>query len=127
MIPVLVVDDHPVLRSGLEAVLRAEPGFSCVGAAADGAGMERLLSRADPAVVVLDRRLDHEDGLDLCRALRARPDAPTVVMYTAEDPELARDEALAAGAHAVVEKSAPIEQLFDAVRLAARERAEPTA
>ena len=127
MIPVLVVDDHPVLRSGLEAVLRAEPGFSCVGAAADGAEMERILSRANPAVVVLDRRLDHEDGLDLCRALRAREDAPTVVMYTADDREFARDEALAAGAHAIVEKSAPIEQLFDAVRLAARERAAPTA
>ena len=127
MISVLVVDDHPVLRSGLEAVLRAEPGFSCVGAAADGAEMDRILSRANPAVVVLDRRLDHEDGFDLCRALRARADAPTVVMYTAEDPMTARDEALAAGAHAIVEKSAPIEQLFDAVRLAARERPAPTA
>ncbi len=118
MIPVLVVDDHPVLRSGLEAVLRAEPGFSCVGAAADGDEMERVLSRAHPAVVVLDRRLDHEDGFDLCRALRARPDAP---------PSSSADVARAHVAHAIVEKSAPIEDLFDAVRLAARERAAPTA
>ena len=45
MIRVLVVDDHPVLRAGHEAVLRAEPGFVCVGVAADGDEMEQALQR----------------------------------------------------------------------------------
>ncbi|MGZ4278560.1 MAG: response regulator [Solirubrobacteraceae bacterium] len=124
MIRVFVVDDHPVLRAGLEAVLRAEPGFTCVGTAADGAEMRRKLARARPQVVVLDRRLGDEDGLDVCAALRAEPGAPTVVFYTAARASTLRPKALAAGAHAVVEKAADIDGLFDAIRLAARARAK---
>jgi DNA-binding NarL/FixJ family response regulator len=120
MIRVLVVDDHPVLRAGLEAVLRAEPGFRCVGTAPDGAGMRRELGRARPTVVVLDRRLGDEDGLDLCRELRDRDGGPSVVIYTADDEDEIRDDALAAGAHAVVEKAGGIDLLFDAIRMAAR-------
>ena len=120
MIRVLVVDDHPVLRAGLEAVLRAEPGFRCVGTATDGAAMRRELGRARPTVVVLDRRLGDEDGLDLCRELRDRDGGPAVVIYTADDEERIRDEALAAGANAVVEKAGGIDLLFDAIRMAAR-------
>jgi DNA-binding NarL/FixJ family response regulator len=120
MIRVLVVDDHPVLRAGLEAVLRAEPGFLPVGGAADGRELRQLLGRTGPDVVVLDRFLDEEDGLELCRALRTEPSAPEVVLYTSSsDPDL-EGAARAAGAHAVVEKGADVDQLFDAVRLAAR-------
>ena len=84
MIRVLVVDDHPVLRAGLEAVLRAEPGFRCVGGAEDGAAMWGLLRRTRPDVVVLDHRLGDEDGIELCRALRAEPEPPSVLLYTAD-------------------------------------------
>ena len=121
MIRVFVVDDHPVLRSGLEAVLRAEPGFSCVGTAADG---RRAGARGGPRAP--DRSWSStatspgEDGLDLCRALRAQPLAPAVVLYTADDAVSAGPEALAAGAHAVVEKASGVDVLFDAIRLAAR-------
>jgi DNA-binding NarL/FixJ family response regulator len=120
MIRVLVVDDHPVLRAGLEAVLRAEPGFVPVGSAADGRELRELLTRTEPDVVVLDRYLDEEDGLELCRELRDRPGPPGVVLYTSStDPDL-EGAARAAGANAVVEKGADVDQLFDAVRLAAR-------
>jgi DNA-binding NarL/FixJ family response regulator len=123
MIRVLVVDDHPVLRAGLEAVLRAEPGFVCVGVAADGAEMSRALPRTRPDVVILDRRLGEEDGLALCEALRAEPGAPEVVVYTADttDPDLG-PRARAAGASGVIEKTSAIDGLFDALRLAARGR-----
>jgi DNA-binding NarL/FixJ family response regulator len=82
MIRVLVVDDHPVLRAGLEAVLRAEPGFVPVGAAADGHEALRLVRRTRPDVVVVDRRLGDEDGLALCRALRAEPAPATFYVRT---------------------------------------------
>ncbi len=120
MIRVLVVDDHPVLRAGLEAVLRAEPGFIPVGAAADGDETLRLLRRTRPDVVVLDRRLGDEDGLALCHTLRAEPDPPQVVVYTAVDDDGLADAARAAGAFAAVIKSADVDALFDTVRLAAR-------
>jgi len=120
MIRVLVVDDHPVLRAGLEAVLRAEPGFVCVGVAADGHELLRALRRTRPDVVVLDRRLGHEDGLELCAQLRAEPAAPDVVIYTADPDASLRQQATAAGACAIVVKDADIDQLFDTLRLAVR-------
>jgi DNA-binding NarL/FixJ family response regulator len=123
MIRVLVVDDHPVLRAGLEAVLRAEPGFRCVGAAADGDAMWRLLRRTRPDVVVLDHRLGTEDGVVLCRALKAEPVPPAVLLYTADPTSELRVEALDAGAAGLVDKAVGVDVLFDAIRVAGR-RAE---
>ena len=122
MIRVLVVDDHPVLRAGLEAVLRTEPGFVCVGTAADGHELRAAMGQTRPDVVLLDWRLGDEDGLALCRTLRAGPAPPEVVLYTATaDPGL-DGQAADAGAHAVVEKTADIDELFDTLRLAVRGR-----
>src|SRR3954453_14722786 len=98
MIRILVVDDHPVLRAGLEAVLRAEPGFVCVGVAADGSTMTEAMRRATPDGSVLDRRLGVEDGLALCAALRERAGAPEVVIYTADASADMTARARAAGA-----------------------------
>jgi DNA-binding NarL/FixJ family response regulator len=122
MIRVLVVDDHPVLRAGLEAVLRSEPGFVCVGTAGDGHELLAALRRTRPDVVLLDVRLNDEDGLALCRTLRAETAPPQVVLYTASVDEDLVVGAAAAGAHAVLEKGADIDELFDALRLAVRER-----
>jgi DNA-binding NarL/FixJ family response regulator len=120
MIRVLVVDDHPVLRAGLEAVLRAEPGFRCVGGAADGAAMWVLLRRTRPDVVVLDHRLGDEDGIELCRALRAEAEPPSVLLYTA-DPNTALERlALEVGASGLVDKAIDVGALFDAIRVAGR-------
>ena len=120
MIRVLVVDDHPVLRAGLEAVLRAEPGFVCVGTASDGHELVAGLRRTRPDVVLLDWRLGGEDGLALCRSLRAEPAPPEVVLYTATAEPGLDEQASDAGAFAVVEKTANIDELFDALRLAVR-------
>src|ERR687890_1557269 len=120
MIRVLVVDDHPVLRAGLEAVLRAEPGFVCVGVAANGAEMQRILPRTAPDVAVLDRRLADEDGLALCATLRANDDPPEVVIYTADDSADMDARARAAGACGAVAKERDVGELFDALRLAVR-------
>ena len=120
MIRVLVVDDHPVLRAGLEAVLRTEPGCRCAWAPP---GRSRVAHRPAPIrtdVVLLDWRLGEEDGVALCRTLRAETAPPEVVLYTATADSGLEAQASAAGAYAVVEKSADIDQLFDALRLAAR-------
>jgi DNA-binding NarL/FixJ family response regulator len=120
MIRVLVLDDHPVLRAGLDAVLRTEPGFRCVGAAADGESMWRLLRRTRPDVVVLDHRLGDEDGIELCRALRAEPVSPAVLLYTADPTPALRAAALSAGASGLVDKAVSVDVLFDAIRVAGR-------
>jgi DNA-binding NarL/FixJ family response regulator len=120
MIRVLVVDDHPVLRAGLEAVLRAEPGFRCVGGAEDGASMWVLLRRTRPDVVVLDHRLGDEDGIALCRELRAEPDPPSVLLYTADPNSATQRSAIEAGASGIVDKAIDVGALFDAIRVAGR-------
>jgi DNA-binding NarL/FixJ family response regulator len=120
MIRVLVVDDHPVLRAGLEAVLRAEPGFVCVGGAEDGETMWGILRRTRPDVVILDHRLGGEDGVELCRAVRAEPAPPSVLLYTADPTPALERSALGAGASGLVDKAVEVYALFDAIRVAGR-------
>ena len=117
MIRVLVVDDHPVLRAGLEALLRAEPGFACVGVAGDAAGLWPQLGPCEPDVVLLDRNLPDADGIDVAREIQAQPYAPAIVLYTA-DPAAARGAEVTVAA--VVDKATEPDVLFDALRLAAR-------
>jgi len=123
VIRVLIVDDHPVVRAGLEAILRTEPGLAPVGSAQDGPGLWQLLRRTRPDVVVLDRNLVQEDGLEICRALRQEPAAPAVVMYTVDPSDDLRERALEAGAAQVVDKGADPGILLDALRVAGRRRA----
>src|SRR6185503_20126586 len=94
----------------------------CVGVAADGPAMARVLHRTAPDVVVLDRRLAEGVGSRRGRTRRAEPDAPEVVIYTADDsPDMDR-RARAAGACGAVAKERDIGELFDALRLAVRRR-----
>ena len=65
MIRVLIVDDHPVVRSGLRALLGGEPGLEVVGAAASGAEALELAASTNPDVVLCDLRLG--EGLDPAR------------------------------------------------------------
>ncbi len=101
-------------------MLRAEPGFRCVGGAEDGTTMWVLLRRTRPDVVVLDHRLGDEDGIELCRALRTEPDAPSVLLYTADPNSSLERLALEAGASGLVDKAIDVGALFDAIRVAGR-------
>jgi DNA-binding NarL/FixJ family response regulator len=89
--------------------------------------MWRLLRRMRPDVVILDHRLGTEDGVELCRALRAEPVPPAVLLYTADPTGELRDEALAAGAAGLIDKAVGVDVLFDAIRLAGRRPEEPVA
>jgi DNA-binding NarL/FixJ family response regulator len=120
MIRVLVVDDHPVLRAGLEAVLRAEPGFRCVGGAEDGETMWNLIRRGQPDVVVLDHRLGDEDGIALCMDICREERPPAVLLYTADPSSAVERAARAAGAAGLVDKAVDVGVLFDAIRVAGR-------
>jgi DNA-binding NarL/FixJ family response regulator len=120
VIRVLVVDDHPVVRAGMEAVLRAEPGMVCVGAAVGPHDAVALVRRTRPDVVLLDARLGEHDGLELCRTLCREPAPPAVLVISASfGPELV-GTARAAGARGAIDKATDLPELFDAIRLAAR-------
>ena len=120
MTRVVVIDPQPAVRAGLAMMLRTEPGLVPVGAAVGAHDGLELVTRQRPDVVLLDPQLLDGDGLGVCRRLRALDPAPRVVLYTAGgDPTLAVT-ARVAGADGLVDKAAPAEELFEAIRLVAR-------
>src|SRR5436309_517576 len=70
-LPVLIADDHRLMREGTAALLRAEPRIAVVGLAQDGREAVILAHRRAPAVVLLDLDLPDVNGLEVCAALRA--------------------------------------------------------
>lgn len=117
---IVVVDDHPAVRAGLERLLQREPGFRVVAALEGPAELQRLLARAPVDVVVLDVELARGDGLAACQRLKQRPDAPAVLVYSAHaGPALVVPVAVAQ-ADALVGKAEPVHALLDALRRAAQ-------
>jgi len=107
-IRVLVVDDHPAVRQGIEAMLGHEDGIVCIGTAASAGEAHELWPAAErlPAdVVVVDRHLPDEDGLSLCLWLTSRAPAPAVVIASATADEALALPAAVAGASAVWAKT----------------------
>jgi DNA-binding NarL/FixJ family response regulator len=120
MIRILIVDDHPAMRAGLTAVLRAEPGFVPLDAATSDKDLWPTLNRTRPDVVVLDYHLPGDDGVVLCRAIKRRLPAPAVLLYSAYADAALTIPARLAGADGVVSKSVPANELYDSIRRVAR-------
>lgn len=120
MIRILIVDDHPAMRAGLSAVLRAEPGLVPLNAAASAQDLWPTLNRTKPDVVVLDYHLPGDDGLVLCRRIKRQLPSPAVLLYSAYADASLMIPARLAGADGLVNKSAPAKELYDAIRRLAR-------
>ena len=119
-IAVLLVDDHPVVRSGLRAVLDSADGLQVVGEAATGEEAIVLTARLHPDVVLCDLRLGL--GIDDIRAtaeLRALDPAPTVLILTTFDRDAEILGAMEAGAAGYLLKEAAPEAIVDGIRRAA--------
>jgi DNA-binding NarL/FixJ family response regulator len=119
---VAIVDPQPALRAGLHALLRGEPGLVPVGSAGTADEALELARRGAPDLVLLEPLLGTGDGLQLIRRITSDDGAPRVVAYTdAGDPAL--EVALrVAGADGLVDKQAPPEELFEALRVVAAGR-----
>ena len=116
----LVVDDHPVVRMGLVAMLSEHPDFEVVGEAADGAEAVALAARLTPDVVLMDLRMPVMDGAEATAKMLASPPAPAVLVLTTYDTDADIVRAVEAGANGYLLKDAPRETLADAIRRAAR-------
>jgi two-component system NarL family response regulator len=116
-IRVLLVDDHPVVREGLAAMIERRPDMTVVAQAPDGASAVALARELRPDVTLMDLRLPGGlDGVAAIAAMRAeRPDARVLVLTTYDgDDDIHR--ALTAGALGYALKDAPREQLMEAIR-----------
>ena len=70
-VTIVLADDHHIVRQGLRMLLETDPEFAVVGEEADGLKVVDLVKRVSPDVLVLDLMLPGEDGLAICRRLRA--------------------------------------------------------
>jgi DNA-binding NarL/FixJ family response regulator len=120
MIRLLVVDDHPVVRAGMVAVLGEELDFEVVGEAENGAEALALVPRLSPDVVLMDLRMPVMDGAEATARILSLPAAPQVLVLTTYDTDADIVRAVEAGARGYLLKDAPTGLLADAIRRAAR-------
>jgi two-component system OmpR family response regulator len=115
---ILVVDDHEDIRQAVGEIVERN-GFK-VSTAANGAEMRRLLKREQVDLIVLDLMLPGEDGLTLCRELRAEPSSIPVIILTAKDDEVDRILGLEIGADDYVNKPFSGRELVARIRAVLR-------
>jgi DNA-binding NarL/FixJ family response regulator len=122
MIRVLIVDNHPAVRAGLHVLLRGEPGVVPVGTAGTAEDALTQVSARAADVVLADYNLPDRNGLLLGWELKQLEAPPRVVIYSAfAEPELNLAATLS-GADAVLDKSHPVEAIFDTLRAVAAGR-----
>ena len=116
-VTVLIVDDEPLVRSGLRAILEGEPDLVVVGEVEDGADVPGAVGRLRPDLVLMDVRMPRIDGIEATRRLLAAtgPHPKVLVVTTFENDEYVYD-ALRAGASGFLLKRAPSEEIIQTIR-----------
>jgi len=115
MISIVLADDHPVVRRGMQALLEAEPDFSVVGEAGDGLETVRLVERLQPDVLILDLMMPGLSGLEALRIIRQRSSRTRVVVLSMYGNNAFVASALINGASGFVLKGCEEEDLVRAV------------
>ncbi|TCC51009.1 response regulator transcription factor [Kribbella capetownensis] len=120
MIRVLVVDDHPVVRSGLVGMLSVTEDIEVVGEAGDGSEALTLVESARPDVVLMDLRMPRTDGVTATGAIVSGYPSTRVLVLTTYDTDTDILHAVEAGAAGYLLKDTPHADLLDGIRAAAR-------
>ncbi len=119
-IRILIADDHPVVRTGLEGMLASQAEFEVVGEAANGRQAVESADRLHPDVVLMDLRMPELDGVAATSKIRQRHPEIKVLVLTTYDSDADILPAVEAGAIGYLLKDAPREDLFRAIRAAAK-------
>jgi len=115
-IPVVLVDDHPVVRDGLAFLLGEQPDFKVVGQAADGDSALQVVHETHPALVVLDLRLQGQDAIGLVTRLHEDWPALRILVLSMHEEDLYAERLLALGAHGYVMKHEEPSEFLRALR-----------
>jgi len=118
-IRVLLVDDQPLLRTGLATILSTEPGVEVVGEASNGREALDQVETLDPDVVCMDVQMPHMDGIEATKELTASGARAAVLILTTFDRDDFLFETLNAGASGFLLKTAGPEQLIHAIQVLA--------
>jgi len=119
-ITVVLADDQAMIRRGLRLILGTQPDIQVIGEAADGREAVETARRLGPDLVLLDISMPRLSGIAAARELLADEDPPKVLILTTYDTDENLDGALRAGVSGFLLKTSPPEQLFGAIRTAAR-------
>lgn len=116
VIKVMIVDDHPVVRSGLATMLYAFDDFDLIGEAGSGPETLARCQEHTPDVILMDIVMPGMDGLETARAVLAQhPDVKVIMLTSFPEADLV-EKALDSGASGYLVKNAPIDTLADAIR-----------
>ncbi|MDE3257720.1 MAG: response regulator transcription factor [Gemmatimonadota bacterium] len=116
-IRILIVDDHPVVRDGLAAMLNTQSDFEVVGEAGDGEEAVRKVADDDPDVLLLDLEMPGVDGIETLQRLKQMNVRARTIVFTVFDTDDRIVSAMRAGAMGYLLKGAPREDVFRAVRV----------
>jgi DNA-binding NarL/FixJ family response regulator len=115
-IRVLSVDDHPLLREGIAAIINSQPDMELVAAAANAQEAIQLFRKHQPDVTLMDLRLPDMSGIDTVIAIRKEFPQARVIMLTTFEGDVEIQHALEAGARGYVLKSMPPKELVEVIR-----------
>ena len=119
-IRLLIADDHPVVRSGLKAILASQPDFELLAEADNGFAAVESSAKFQPDVILLDLQMPVMDGVTAIAQIHAANPSIRILVLTTYDTDVDILRALDAGATGYLLKDAPPEDLFRAIRSAAR-------
>lgn len=116
-IRLLLVDDHPVVRDGLLAILNTQSDFEVVGEAGNGPTAVSLMQTLNPDIILLDIEMPQQDGVETLKQMRHHNPEARVIMFTAFDTDERIVTAVQAGARGYLLKGSPRQELFSAIRI----------
>jgi DNA-binding NarL/FixJ family response regulator len=121
-IRVLIADDHPIVRSGLRALLTEAAGIEPAGEAADGVAAVTAVRELRPDVVLMDLNMPGLSGVEATERIAGRPETAgvAVLVLTMSDDDVSLAAAIRAGARGYLLKDAGADELLAAVRAVAR-------
>ena len=117
MIRIILVDDHPIVREGLRAVLETQIDFDVVGEATNGQEAVNLASKLRPDIVLLDLEMPILDGVETIQAIKILTGPIRTIVFTAFDNDERILRAVQAGANGYLLKGVPRDEIFNAIRI----------
>ena len=126
-IRVMIVDDHPLMREGISALIARESDMSVVAEASSGEEAIALYPRHQPDITMMDLRLPDISGIEALIAIRRKYPGARIVIFTTFEGDVEMERALRAGARGYMLKTMPAQDLIPAIREvhAGRKRISP--
>lgn len=115
-IRILIIDDDPLVRAGVQLMLGGSDAIEFVGEGSDGDQAVALVQQLSPDVALMDIRMERVDGVTATKQVLALPNPPKVVVLTTFDADDMVMRALRAGAHGFLLKDTPPAQMVDAIQ-----------